>query len=56
MNHLKEEGRIHDFVSKLITDRIALNKGGAVFFVEEYNRNAIMMGDKQTGGALCWQK
>ena len=34
MNHSKEEGRIHDFVRKMIkTGRIALNKGGAVFFV-----------------------
>jgi len=31
MNHLKEEGSINDFICKLITGRIALNKGGAVF-------------------------
>jgi len=32
MNHLKEEGSIHDFASKIITTgRIALKKGGAVF-------------------------
>ena len=31
MNYSREEERIHDFVSKMITGRIAENKGGAVF-------------------------
>jgi len=34
MNHSREEEGIHDFVWKMTTTgRIALNKGGAVFFV-----------------------